>query len=53
MMTKFEYMEISFKELKTENFQNIDTEKLNAVGKDGWELVSIGGQCLFKRQVIE
>lgn len=52
-MKNFEYKTVYFAELKNEHYQEFDANKLNALGADGWELVSTGGQCVFKREVVE
>ena len=52
-MKKFEYREINFSMLTKPHYQSLDVARLNELGNEGWELVSIvSGQCIFKREVI-
>jgi hypothetical protein len=49
---EFKYMEIGFDFLKDKDYQILDIKKLNSLGKEGWELMSIvNGQCIFKNRV--
>jgi len=50
---KFEYLKISFSELKTPYFSEIET--MNEYGEEGWELITVigGGDCIFKRVKTE
>ena len=51
-MKKFEYREINFSMLTKPHYQVLDIARLNELGDEGWELVSIvSGQCIFKREV--
>ncbi|HDR7066942.1 TPA: DUF4177 domain-containing protein [Bacillus cereus] len=51
-MKKIEYREIGFHKLTRPHYQELDIDKLNHLGKDGWELVVVvSGNCIFKREV--
>lgn len=52
-MKTFEYKSIYFTKLKVEHYQEFDVSKLNELGVEGWELVSVGGRCVFKREIIK
>lgn len=52
-MKKFEYKSVGVRFLSKGQFQELDVDKLNELGKDGWELVSVvTGNCIFKRKMI-
>jgi hypothetical protein len=45
-MTMYEYKKVRLTEL-----DSLDVDKLNELGADRWELVTIlGGTCIFKRE---
>lgn len=51
-MKKYEYIAIYFNQL--EKNHELDTDKLNGLGSEGWELTTvISGKCIFKREIIE
>ncbi|MEK4025378.1 DUF4177 domain-containing protein [Sporosarcina sp. FSL W7-1283] len=51
-MKTIEYQAVYFSKLTKPHYQELDMHKLNELGEEGWELVSIvSGQCIFKRAV--
>ena len=49
---KFEYKKVSYIELEEQYASEIDIEKLNKLGDDGWEFMTIdAGMVYFKREV--
>jgi hypothetical protein len=48
-MRMFEYKKVLIRDL--ERYSSLDVDKLNELGADRWELVTIlGGMCIFKRE---
>jgi hypothetical protein len=49
---QYEYKKVYYHELKTPYYDQLDIEKLNSLGAEGWELVIVSsGECIFKKQV--
>ena len=47
---KYEYKKVSVQALKVDHYTNLDMNKLNVLGEDGWELILIAsGEAIFKR----
>jgi hypothetical protein len=51
-MNQFIYKEIPVSKLVRPHYQELDIDKLNELGADGWQLVTIqSGNCIFMKAV--
>lgn len=49
-MKAYEYKSVPFRKMISGHYQELDVDKLNELGNDGWGLVVIeSGNCIFKR----
>lgn len=47
---QIEYKTVRFDMLTKPHYQQLDADKLNELGVDGWELINVfSGICVFKR----
>ncbi|SFM34626.1 hypothetical protein SAMN04487943_11454 [Gracilibacillus orientalis] len=54
-MKQFEYKveDMQIRLTVNNDFNTIITDKLNSIGRDGWELAGVNGTlCFFKREII-
>ncbi|MEK4787330.1 MULTISPECIES: DUF4177 domain-containing protein [Bacillus] len=52
-MEKFEYKKVDFQKLTRPHHSELDVNKLNELGAEGWELVMIdSGEYVFKRKIV-
>ena len=53
-MKTFEYQSIPFYEVAKDDTTEIDTNKLNAFGNEGWDFITVfNGECVFKREIVK
>lgn len=51
-MNTYDYKTVPFRDLEKPHYGQLDIEKLNELGMEGWELVCIvSGECVFKKLV--
>ncbi|HHT7008720.1 DUF4177 domain-containing protein [Bacillus cereus group sp. BfR-BA-01328] len=52
-MKKYEYKKVDFQRLTGPHHLELDVNKLNELGAEGWELVLIdSGEYVFKREAV-
>lgn len=52
-MKKYEYKKVDFQKLTRPHYSELDVNKLNELGAEGWEFVMIdSGECVFKREIV-
>lgn len=53
-MKKYEYKKVDFQRLTEPHHLELDVNKLNELGAEGWELVLIdSGEYVFKREIVK
>jgi hypothetical protein len=51
-MKKYIYKKVYLPTLVEEHYQELDEKRLNELGQEGWELVTIvDNECIFKREI--
>ncbi|PLS18984.1 DUF4177 domain-containing protein [Bacillus sp. M6-12] len=50
-MKTFEYKTVPFHQMTKGHYQELDVDKLNELGNEGWQFVTVvSGECLFQRE---